>query len=73
MLHPILDACSAADPLSIVACETACKDNLVMVLGEITTKAKLDYDKIVINALAKIGYDRFEDDFSAVDIEGLND
>ena len=38
----VLDACLAADPLSKVACETACKDNMVMVLGEITTKAKLD-------------------------------
>jgi S-adenosylmethionine synthetase len=69
----VLDACLAADPLSKVACETACKDNMVMVLGEITTKAKLDYDKIVRAAVAKIGYDTFEDDLSSVDSKGLSD
>jgi S-adenosylmethionine synthetase len=69
----VLDACLTADPLSKVACETACKDNMVMVLGEITTKAKLDYDKIVRAAVAKIGYDTFEDDLSSVDSKGLSD
>ena len=43
----VLDACLKEDPKSKVACETAVKDNMVMVLGEITTQAKLDYDKIV--------------------------
>jgi len=69
----VLDACLAADPLSKVACETACKDNMVMVLGDITTKAKLDYDKIVRAAVKGIGYDTFEDDLSSVDSKGLSD
>ena len=42
----VLDACLAADPYSKVACETATKDNMVMVFGEITTGAKLDYNAI---------------------------
>jgi len=69
----VLDACLSADPLSKVACETACKDNMVMVLGEITTKAKLDYNQIVRAAVAKIGYDTFEDDLASVDSKGLSD
>merc|ERR1712225_176286 len=43
----VLDACLKVDPYSKVACESCCKDNMVMVFGEITTKAPLDYDKIV--------------------------
>jgi len=69
----VLDACLTADPHSKVACETACKDNMVMVLGEITTKAKLDYNQIVRAAVAKIGYYTFEDDLSSVDSKGLSD
>jgi len=69
----VLDACLREDPKSKVACETACKDNMVMVLGEITTQAKLDYDKIVRGAVAKIGYDTFIDDLSSVDSKGLSD
>merc|ERR1711881_623762 len=43
-----------------------------MVAGEITTQAKLDYDTIVRNAVAKIGYDSFVDDMSSVDSKGLS-
>merc|ERR1719458_1315019 len=69
----VLDACLVADPMSKVACETATKDNMVMVAGEITTQAKLDYDKVVRGVVAKIGFDSYVDDLSSVDSKGLCD
>jgi len=68
----VLDACLTEDPYSKVACETATKDNMIMVFGEITTTAKLDYDAIVRQEVKKIGFDSFVDDLSSVDSKGLS-
>ncbi|KAI9674697.1 MAG: methionine adenosyltransferase sam2 [Caeruleum heppii] len=59
----VLDACLAEDPLSKVACETATKTGMIMVFGEITTKARLDYQKIIRGAIEEIGYDASEKGF----------
>ncbi|KAJ5246799.1 hypothetical protein N7468_001782 [Penicillium chermesinum] len=59
----ILDACLAEDPLSKVACETATKTGMIMVFGEITTKAQLDYQKVIRGAIKDIGYDASEKGF----------
>jgi S-adenosylmethionine synthetase len=53
----VLDACLRGDPLSKVACETCAKTGMVMIFGEITTKAKINYEQVVRDAIAKIGYD----------------
>ncbi|KAH8984041.1 methionine adenosyltransferase [Lactarius hatsudake] len=53
----ILDACLEQDPWSKVACETASKTGMIMVFGEISTKAQLDYQKVIRNAIKDIGYD----------------
>jgi len=53
----VLDACLAQDPNSRVACETATKTGMVMVLGEITTNAVIDYDKLIRRTIEGIGYD----------------
>ncbi|KAN0103897.1 Protein-tyrosine phosphatase-like protein [Russula decolorans] len=53
----ILDACLEQDPSSKVACETATKTGMIMVFGEISTKAQLDYQKVIRNAIKDIGYD----------------
>ncbi|CAH1453244.1 unnamed protein product [Lactuca virosa] len=52
----VLDACLAQDPDSKVACETCTKTNMVMVFGEITTKANIDYEKIVRDTYREIGF-----------------
>ena len=61
----VLDACLAEDPNSRVACETATKTGFVLLLGEITTKAKLDYNKIARNAIREIGFTSSDMGFDA--------
>jgi S-adenosylmethionine synthetase len=52
----VLDACLEQDPYSRVACETAVKTGYVMVLGEITTKAVINYDQLIRGVITDIGY-----------------
>ena len=68
----VLDACLAQDPLSRVACETLVKSNLVVIAGEITTRAKLDYDKLVRSTIRSIGYTHPEDVFHADRVHIMN-
>lgn len=52
----VLDACLEQDPMSRVACETMAATGMVVLAGEITTKARLDYQKIVRGAIERVGY-----------------
>src|ERR1700723_2985510 len=61
----VLDACLAQDKHSRVACETYAKSNLVVVGGEITTKAKLDFNAMAREAIREIGYTHDDDVFHA--------
>lgn len=61
----VLDACIKDDKNSRVACETYVKSNIVVVGGEITTKAKVDYESIVRKAVREIGYVNDDDVFHA--------
>jgi S-adenosylmethionine synthetase len=54
----VLDACLEQDPYSRVACETAVKTGFVLLLGEITTQARINYDELVRTVVKDIGYDR---------------
>jgi len=69
----VLDVCLTGDIKSKVACETATKDNMIMVAGEITTQTKIDYDQVVRGVVKKIGFDSYVDDLSSVDSKGLSD
>ena len=68
----VLDACLAVDKTSRVACETYAKSNIVVVGGEITTSAKLDYVQIVRDAVKEIGYTNDDDVFHADKIFVMN-
>jgi len=61
----VLDACLAQDKFSRVACETMVKSNMVILAGEITTKAQLNYESIVRAAIRDIGYVNSDDVFHA--------
>ena len=61
----ILDAILEQDPMSRVACETCTTTGLVMVMGEVTTKAYVDIQKIVRDTVAEIGYTRAKYGFDA--------
>ncbi|MDE2949442.1 MAG: methionine adenosyltransferase [Chloroflexota bacterium] len=56
----ILDAILAQDKMARVACEVAISNNLVVVIGEITTTASIDYERIVRETISEIGYTRPE-------------
>ena len=58
----ILDACLAQDKTSRVACETLVKSNMVIIAGELTTKAVIDPEKIARQAIREIGYCNKQDD-----------
>ena len=70
----IVDACLAQDPASRVACETLVKDGHVILAGEITTKAVLDYETLVRDVVRSIGYATPADDelFNAQTLDVTN-
>jgi len=61
----VLDACLEQDPISRVACETLVKSNVVVVAGEITTRAKVAYEQVVRAAIREVGYVHEDDVFHA--------
>ena len=61
----ILDACMEQDPMSRVACETACCTGFVLITGEITTNAYVDMQKVVRDTVREIGYTKSEYGFDA--------
>lgn len=59
----VLDACLAQDPLSRVACETVTKTGFVMMMGEITTNAHINFDELARKVILEIGYDSSDKGF----------
>lgn len=66
----VLDACLEQDPDSRVACETTTKTGMVMIFGEITTKANINYENIVRETCKNIGYDAADKglDYQSMDV-----
>ena len=64
----ILDELMRQDPMSRVACETCCTTGLVMVMGEITTQAYVDIQKIVRDTVREIGYTRGNMDLTLIHV-----
>lgn len=60
----ILDALMSQDPMSRVACETAITTDFVLIMGEITTQAEVDYEKIARETIREIGYDNDKKGFN---------
>lgn len=56
----ILDACLEIDPNAKVACETASKGNMIMILGEITCAGEVNYEQVVRRAAKELGYDNWD-------------
>ena len=67
----ILDAYLAEDPHSRVACEVLCKCNLVVVAGEVSSLARIDYERVVREAIGQIGYTDPAESFSAESVQIL--
>jgi S-adenosylmethionine synthetase len=67
----ILDACLEQDPQSHVACEVMCKHNTIVLGGEITTKAKLNYEELARQAVREIGYCDPAEPFCADNVQVL--
>lgn len=59
----VLDACLEQDPNSHVACETATKTGMIMIFGEISTTAKVNYEQVVRDTIKDIGYDSVDKGF----------
>ncbi len=59
----VVDACLEQDPASRVACEVATKTGFVMLLGEITTDAQINFDELARKVITGIGYDNSEKGF----------
>lgn len=64
----ILDAALEQDPESRVACETAVTTDYALLFGEITTKATIDFDRVVRDAIKEIGYNKKEYGYNAEDV-----